>query len=154
MVCCIGLSLSAVPTYSPVNLQAQDTRQGEQYILVVTWNPPPLERLDGRLVSQFEVRIFRVEMGQSRLVISSTMTSNITRWGERITTFTWYNYASLIPRPFQPCSTGLSTVCTGFSGMDLLDLTVWIVRERGCLLFSTHFDLITVLFYLTRTVTK
>jgi len=76
---CVGLSLCAVPTYSPVSLQAQDTRQGEQYILVVTWNPPPLEQLDGRLVSQFEVKIFRVEMGQSRLVISSTMTPNITR---------------------------------------------------------------------------
>lgn len=56
---------------------------------------------------------------------------------------TWYKYTSLIPRPFQPCSMsssvrawepgysmGFSTVCTGFSGMDLLDLTVWILGER------------------------
>ena len=53
----------AVPTYFPLDVQVRETGEEEPYTLVVTWAPPPLEWLDGRLVSQFEVQIHRVSDG-------------------------------------------------------------------------------------------
>ena len=68
----------AVPTYFPLDVQVRETGE-EPYTLVVTWAPPPLERLDGRLVSQFEVQVHRVSDGRNRLVVSGTVPSNVTR---------------------------------------------------------------------------
>ena len=69
----------AVPTYFPLDVQVRETGEEEPYTLVVTWAPPPLEQLDGRLVSQFEVQIHRVSDGGNRLVVSGTVPSNVTR---------------------------------------------------------------------------
>ena len=69
----------AVPTYYPLDVQVRGAGEEEQYTLVVTWASPPLERLDGRLVSQFEVQVHHVSDGGNRLVVSATMPANVTR---------------------------------------------------------------------------
>ena len=69
----------AAPTYYPRDVQVQGVGEEEQYTLVVIWAPPPLERLDGRLVSQFEVQVHRVSDGGNRLVVSGAVPANVTR---------------------------------------------------------------------------
>ena len=75
LTCSISDSHVTEPTFYPGNVQAAEVLVDGSYVLQISWDPPPFETLDGRLIGGYGVTLLQ---GQAVIGTGST-DDNVTR---------------------------------------------------------------------------